>query len=355
MNKIIRVGVDLAKNLIQVHAVDASGIVVTNRALKRERFLLWCAELPAGCLIAMEACSGAHHWCRKLIERGFDARMIPAQSVVPYRIQGRSGKNDANDATAVCEAASRPHMNFVLHKTLTQQGMLCVHRLREGLKEERTACINRIRGLLAEFGVVLPQSPEVLRQHLSDVIEDASNDIASMARLVLQRAQEHWREIDAHIKWCDQRVADHLKVDEQVQRAAELMGVGVITASALVATVGDFRQFRNGAQFGAWLGLTPKQNSSGGKSCLGSITKRGNDYLRTLLIQGAKAIALTRQYDNPIFLWVQKLRERAGWQKAVVALANKNARILWAVMTRVKRYDPHHVSVHPQIPMPSPT
>jgi transposase len=355
MNKIIRVGVDLAKNVIQVHAVDTVGQVVTNRALRREKFLLWCADLPAGCLIAMEACSGAHHRCRKLIERGFDARMIPAHCVTAYRIQGRSGKNDANDAAAVCEAASRPHMTYVPPKTLAQQGMLCVHRLREGLKEERTACINRIRGMLAEFGVVLPQSPEVLRQHLSDVIEDGSNDIAGMARLVLQRAQEHWREMDAHIKWCDQRIADHQKVDDQVQRAAELMGVGVITASAVVATVGDFKQFKNGAQFGAWLGLTPKQNSSGGKSSLGSITKRGNDYLRTLLIQGAKAITLTRQYDNPIFLWAQKLRERVGWQKAVVALANKNARILWAVMTREKRFDADHVSVHPMAVVPNQT
>jgi transposase len=355
MNKITRVGVDVAKNVIQVHAVDAAGHVVTNRALKREKFLLWCTQLPAGCLIAMEACSGAHHWCRKLIERGFDARMIPAHSVTAYRIQGRSGKNDVNDAAAVCEAASRPHMIDVPPKTLAQQGMLCVHRLREGLKEERTACINRIRGLLAEFGVVLPQSPEALRQHLSDVIEDGSNDIAGMARLVLQRAQEQWREMDAHIKWCDQRIADHQRGDEQVQRAAELMGVGTITASAVVATVGDFKQFKNGAQFGAWLGLTPKQNSSGGKSSLGGISKRGNDYLRTLLIQGAKAITLTRQYDNPIFLWVQKLRERVGWQKAVVALANKNVRILWAVMTREKRYDAHHASVYPLTPTLDPS
>ena len=347
MNTVIRVGIDLANYLIQVHAVDASGKVVTNRALKRGKFLLWCADLPAGCVIAMEACSGAHHCSRKLIDRGFDARIIPGSSVAPYRIQGRTGKNDANDAAAVCEAASRPHMNFVPPKTLAQQVMLCVHRLREGLKEERTACINRIRGLLAEFGVVLPQSPEILRRHLIDIVEDASNDIAGVARLVLQRAHEHWRELNAHIKWCDQRITDHQKLDEQVQRAAELMGVGSITASALVATVGDFRQFRNGAQFAAWLGLTPKQHSSGGKTSLGSITKRGSVYLRTLLIQGAKAIVLTRQYDNPIFLWAHKLRERIGWQRAVVALANKNARILWAVMTREKRYDAHHVSCIP--------
>jgi transposase len=348
MNNVTRVGVDLAKNVIQVHAVDAAGRVVTNRALKREKFLAWCTDLPPGCLVAMEACTGAHHWCRKLIERGFDARMIPAQLVAPYRIQGKTGKNDANDAAAVCEAATRPHMNFVPPKTLNQQGMLCVHRLREGLKEERTACINRIRGLLAEFGVVVPQKPAVLRQNLNDVLEDASNDIAGMARLVLQRAQEHWRELEAHIQWCDQRIATHQKDDEQVQRAAELKGVGTITASAIVATVGDFKQFKNGAQFGAWLGLTPKQNSSGGKASLGSITKRGDNYLRTLLIQGAKA-ALFKGINNvdPISQWAQRLRERCGWQKAAVALANKNARILWAVMTKNKRYDAHHVSIPP--------
>ncbi len=353
MSNITRVGVDLAKNLIQVHAVDAAGKVVTNRALKREKFLAWCAELPAGCLVAMQACSGAHHWCRQLRQRGLDARMIPAQFVAPYRIQGKSGKSDANDAAAVCEAASRPHMNFVPPKTLAQQGM-CVHRLRESLKEERTACINRIRGLLAEFGVVLPQKPVILRQQLNDVLEDASNDIAGMARLVLQRAQEHWQELEAHIQWCDQRIAAHQKDDEQVQRAAELKGVGPITASAVVATVGDFKQFRNAAQFGAWLGLTPKQNSSGGKTNLGSITKRGSNYLRNLLIQGAKSVVLVGKQNDPISQWAQRLRERSGWQKATVALANKNARILWAVMTENKRYDAHHVNVPPAEAMSMP-
>ena len=349
MSKITRVGVDLAKTVIQVHAVDAAGRVLVRRALKRDMFIDWCVQLPAGCLIAMEACSGAHHWCRKLQALGFDARMIPAQFVAPYRLQGSSGKNDANDAAAVCEAASRAHMHFVCPKTIEQQGMLCVHRLREGLKEERHACINRIRGLLAEFGIVLPQSPEVLRRHLRDLMEDASNELASMARLVLQRAQQHWQELDEHLQWCDERIAAHKAADPQVQRAAQLLGVGPVTASALIASVGDFKQFKNGAQLGAWLGLTPKQNSSGGKARLGGITKRGDTYLRTLLIQGAKAVVLTGKgcTDNPIGQWAQRLRERVGWQKAIVALANKNARILWAVLTREAPFDAHHISVKP--------
>jgi transposase len=348
MNQIARVGVDLAKHVLQVHAVNAAGNVITNRALARSKFVEWCAQLPTGCLVAMEASSGAHFWSRKLIAMGLDARIIPAQLVAPYRLQGRGGKNDANDAAAICEAASRPHMHFVPPKTVSQQGMLCVHRLREGLKEERTACINRIRGLLGEFGVVIPQTAAVLRERLSEVIEDATNEIAGMARLVLQRAVDHWRELDDHVKWCDQRIAAHHKDDEQVRRAAQLKGIGPITASALIASVGDFKQFRNGAQFGAWLGLTPKQNSSGGKTSLGGITKRGDMYLRMLLIQAARSAVLSAdKRSDPISQWVQRLRERSGWQKAAVALANKNARILWAVLGKNQVFDCHHVSTKP--------
>ena len=348
MSEITRVGVDLAKHVIQVHAVDGAEKLVTNRALPRDKFMSWCAQLPPGCLIAMEACSSAHHWARKLVALGLDARIIAAHLVAPYRLQGKSGKNDANDAAAVCEAASRPGMRFVPIKTVSQQGMLCVHRLREGFKVERTACINRIRGLLAEFGLVFAQSPEVLHQALPDVLEDASNELAALARLVIERAKEQWRELDEHIAWCDARIAAHLKQDTQAKAATQLQGVGPITASAVVATVGDFRQFKNGAQFGAWLGLTPRQNSSGGKNKLGGITKRGDMYLRSLLIQAAKSAVMTaHRRDDPISRWVHALRQKSGWQKAAVALANKNARILWAVMVKGQPFDAHHVSVKP--------
>lgn len=348
MSEITRVGVDLAKNVIQVHAVDAAGKVVSNKALQRDKFMLWCALLPARCLVAMEACSGAHHWARKLVALGLDARIIAAHLVSPYRLQGKSGKNDANDAAAICEAASRPSMRFVAIKTVAQQGMLSVHRLREGLKEERTACINRIRATLAEFGLVFAQSPKVLRENLSITIENANNELAGIARLVIERAQSQWAELDAHIEWCDQRIGAHIKQDEQAKAATQLLGVGPVTASALIATVGDFKQFKNGAQFGAWLGLTPKQNSSGGKNNLGCITKRGDMYLRMLLIQGAKtAVQTAHRHDDPISKWVHHLREKLGWQKAAVALANKNARILWAVLARGKPFDAHHVSAKP--------
>jgi len=343
----------LAKRVIQVHAVDAAGRRVLARALKREQFLAWCATLAPGCVVAMEACSSAHHWARRLCATGLDARLIAANFVTPYRMEGKGGKNDATDAAAICEAASRPSMRFVPIKSCEQQGVMSLHRVREGLKEERTACVNRIRGVLAEFGLVFAKSPKVLRAVLTDVLEDASNELSAQARLVLQRAFEHWRELDAHLLWCDQQVGQHVRNTPAAQRAAQVIGIGELGASALVAGVGDFRQFKNGAQFGAWLGIVPRQDSSGGKARLGRITKRGDDYLRTLLIQGAKAAMMSAdKRDDAISRWLVQLRARVGWQKACVAMANKNARILWAVMTRDAGFDPRHVSVKPDAKWP---
>ena len=344
----VRVGVDLAKRVIQVHAVDAHGRVLTSKALRREQFLPWCARLPAGCMVAMEASSSAHHWCRRLIALGLDARIVSAQLAAPYRQEGHSGKNDANDAAAICEAAGRPRMRFVPVKSVEQQSMLCVHKLREGLKEERTACINRIRGLLAEFGLVFAQSPEALRAALPEALEDATNELGALARIALARAVLHWHELEEHLAWCDQRIAQHHRDNADVGRAAQLIGIGPITASAAIATVGDFKQFKSGSQFGAWVGLVPRQHSSGGKNNLGGITKHGQTYLRTLLIQAAKSAVMTAHRRNDkISCWVLALRERSGWQKAAVALANKNARILWAVMTRGEQFDADHVSLKP--------
>lgn len=354
---IVRVGVDLAKRVIQVHAVGASGRVVATRALPRDKFVAWCAQLPPGCIVAMETCSGAHHWARRLRSIGLEPRLIAGHFVAAYRMEGRRGKNDANDAAAVCEAAGRPHMRFVPVKTVEQQAMLAVHRLREGYKEERTACINRIRGLLAEFGLVFAQSPDSLREHLPELpdspdspdgLQDASAELPWLARIALQRARLQWVELDCHIAWCDERIAAHAKTDAQAQTAAKLCGIGPVTASALAASVADFRQFKTGAQFGAWLGLVPCQNSSGGKNRLGRITKRGDDYLRTLLIQGAKSAVMTaHKRRDRISQWLVQLTARVGWQKAAVAMANKNARILWAVLAKGRRFDPDHASVGP--------
>ena len=232
MSEIARVGVDLAKSVIQVNAVDAGGKLVTNRQLSRDKFLAWCAQLPAGCLVAMQACGGSHHWARKLMALGLNVKIIAPHLVVPYRLQGKGGKNDANDAAAICEAASRPTMRFVPLKTTVQQGILCVHRLREGLKEERTARINRIRGMLAEFGLVASKRPEKLREKLTDMLEDAGDDLCGLARLVVQEAYDHWKDIEERIKWCDERIkwgderiTAHVKDDAQAKAAKELMAL----------------------------------------------------------------------------------------------------------------------------------
>lgn len=345
---VARVGVDLSKRVYQVHAVDGQGRTVVAKAMPVDRFFAWCAELPQGCTVAMETCGGAHHVSRHLRLLGLDARLIAGHFVTPYRMAGKSGKNDANDAAAICEAAGRPHMRFVPIKTAEQQGQLAVHRLREGFKEERTALINRIRGLLAEFGLVFAQGPDALRLVLASVIEDACNELPGVARLALQRAHLHWIDIDLQLAWCDERIAAHVRVDARAAKAATLLGIGPTTASALVASVGEFGQFANARQFGAWLGLVPSQNSTGGKARLGGITKRGDDYLRTLLIQGAKsAVMSAAKRSDRISQWLVLLKERVGWQKAVVAMANKNARILWAVLTRDGVFDADHV---PQIP-----
>ena len=350
----MRVGADLAKSVIQVDGVDAAGRRVVAKALRREQFVRWCAQLPPGCMVAMEACSSAHHWARKLRALGVDARLIAANFVSPYRMEGKSGKNDATDAAAICEAASRPNMRFVPIKSCEQQGVMSLHRVREGFKEERTACINRIRGVLAEFGLVFGKSPKTLRSVLPDVLEDAANELSTQARWVLQRAFEHWRELDEHLRWCDRQVGAHVRNDPAAKRAARITGIGELGASAMVAGVGDFKQFRRADQFGAWVGLVPRQNSSGGKTSLGCITKRGDDYLRTLLIQGAKsAVMSAHKRDDPTSRWLLQLTARVGWQKACVAMANKNARILWAVMTREHGFDPQHVSVKPLAKRPT--
>lgn len=344
-----RVGVDLSKRVYHVHAVDRSGRKMLSKAMSPQAFYAWCEQLPPGCLVATEACGGAHHVARRLCAMGLDARMIAGDFVAPYRMAGKRGKNDANDAAAICEAAGRPHMRFVPVKTAQQQGLLAMHRMREGFKEERTALINRIRGVLAEFGLVYPKSPEALREVLATILEDASNELPDIARLVVHSAHKHWGDLDEQIARCDERIVGHVRSDERAKKAATLMGIGPVTASAVTASVADFKQFRDGRQFGAWLGLVPSQNSTGGKASLGRITKRGDDYLRTLLIQGAKSAVMTAgKRDDRISRWLLQLKERVGWQKAVVALANKNARILWAVITREVAFDPDHIPPTPK-------
>lgn len=330
LGTIVRVGVDLAHSVLQVHAVDAAGAVVVARKLVRADFLQWCNQLPSGCLIAMEACATSHHLAAKIAALGLEPRLIAPFHVVPFRMSGKSGKNDANDAAAICEAASRPQMRFVTVKTPEQQALLAVHRLREGFIEERTAFTNRTRGLLAEAGVFKALRGASFRAAIPEVAQDAEQISNELLRQALRLAGQHLIEIDGRIAWCDRHIQAHAKACPEVRKAMEVPGIGVLTASAVVATVGDFARFKNGRQFSAWLGLVPRQRSSGGMQRLGRITKRGDRYLRKLLFMGGRSVLFRAKHlDDPLSVWAGQVRQRAGWAKAQVAVANKCARMLW--------------------------
>lgn len=342
MDKLVRLGIDLAKRVIQLHGVDACERVVVRRSLSVDKLAEFMVQIPP-CLVAMEACGTAHHWARKFTTFGHKVRLIAPQFVAPYRKGGASGKNDAADAEAICEAASRPTMRFVPIKDVHQQGVMTMHRMRQGWIEERTALINRMRGLMAEFGLSLPQRTAAL-QRIPDLLEDASNEMPGTVRVVLMEGWRHLAVINDRVVELDREIRSQVKNDEHARRIMEIPGVGALTASALVSAVGEAREFRSARQFAAWLGLTPRQNSSGGKTQLGSITKRGDGYIRMLLINGARSALLTapRRADR-ISRWLVELEAKVGWRKALVALANKHARIIWNLLRKKERFVPNHV------------
>jgi len=335
-SSIVRVGVDLAKHVIQVHAVDSAGRPVVVKQLTRAAFMGWCTRLPFGCIVAMEATTGCHYWARVLEATAVDVRLISPSFVTPYRMQGPGGKNDANDAEAICEAAARPRMRYIAAKTPEQQSWLTVHRLRDGYIKERTATINRIKGILLEFGIVMSAYSAKVSTELKSILADPASGLPRLAIEGLEQCRLHLDMAAEHVKWCDRQIARHAREDEVARRALSVLGIGPLGASALAATVGNFAQFRNGRQFSSWLGLVPRQHSSGGTMRLGRITKRGDAYLRQLLIMGARsALIVAHKHDDPVSVWAVQVRERIGWAKASVALANKNARRLWRLSTPV--------------------
>ena len=349
MDKITAVGLDLAKQVIQVHVVDATGQVVLRKVVRRERLLALLAQFPR-CVVGMEACSGAHHWARELAELGHDARIIAAEFVRPFR-KSWATKNDANDAEAVCTALRQPNMRFVTTKSVEQQALLCLHRVRQGWIEERTASINRLRGLLAEFGQVVPQSAPALHRALPVLLATAQTRLPALVHRCAQDLREHMRVLEARIAALDREIARHAQGSESARRIAALCGVGPNTASAVVATVGNARDYRNGRQFAAWLGLVPKQYSSGGKIKLGRITKRGDTYLRMLLIQGARSAMQAALRRAPAKrdrrnAWIVQLAQRVGYHKTLVAIANKHARIIWALLARGETLDQAQGTAH---------
>jgi transposase len=339
------VAADLAKRSFALHGVDERGAVVVRRSSNADAFIAWCqTRLPAGCIIAMEACGSAHHYGRCLSRLGFVVRLIAPHRVTPYRLQGKAAKNDANDAAAICEAATRPHMTFVAIKTEDQQALLLAHSLRQGHVEQRTALVNRVRGALLEFGVTVPQGIEKLRQVLPKLLDRTSSCAAALPDLVcklLQQELEHWAELDRRIDEAQAPINRHAREDVRAKLLQDLHGMGPLGASALVAHLGDMTMFNHARQPAAWLGIVPSQHSTGGKVRLGGISKHGDPALRTLLITGARsAVQSAHLRQDPISQWLTKLRERCGWQKACVALVNKNLRIAWAMLTRGTVFDP---------------
>jgi transposase len=341
MNEITTVGVDLAKDVIVVCAADAAGRTVFFKQLGFRGFAEWAANLLP-CTIAMEACSSAHYWARTLSALGHRPKLLAPDLVQPFR-KSKGTKNDRNDAQAVLIAALQPDMRFVSVKTLEQQSILACHRMREGWKVERTALINRVRGLLAEFGIWLGRSAPNLARSLPRLIQD--EELPARVRALLVQAQEHLARLQALMEQSELDICQHARQSDAAQRLCALNGIGPITASALVVSVGDARDFRNGRQMAAWAGLVPRQSSSGGKDRLGAITKRGDTYLRSLLTQGARSTlnaARARAPDKRSHLehWIIALHQRVGYHKTLVAIANKHARICWAMLARAESYDP---------------
>jgi transposase len=299
--------------------------------LKREAVLNWFAQ-RSPCVVGMEACASAHHFARELAALGHSPRIIAAEFVRPFRL---SGKNDANDAAAICAAVRQPQMRFVTCKTAEQQARLAVHRLRQGLQEERTSGLNRLRGLLAEFGRVYPNSAHAALCGARAALADER--LPAALRRCVARQLSHLRELEVHLADCDREIAHEVQSDERAQRVVRLSGIGTLTASALAATVVDARQFRCGRQFAAWLGLTPRQYSTGGRPRLGRITCRGDSYLRTLLVQGARsalqaALRAAPMRRTRLAAWIVATYARIGYHKTLVAIANKHARLVWALL-----------------------
>jgi transposase len=344
----ITIGVDLAKLVFAICELDENGRVRMRRELRRDAFAAWLAQLPAGTVVAMEACSGAHHWGRRCLEFGLQPKLMAAQFVKPFR-KSQKTKNDRNDAEAIATAARQGNMRFVPVKTLDQQTRLSWHRAREGYKTEALAIGNRMRGLLAEFGVVVAKSDKALRTLLADL---SAHALPEPLVEMLGDLNAHWQIVCDRVAAYAQRIEQHAGSDSRCKRARAIPGVGALTTDALVAMVGSAQEFKNGRQMAAWIGITPSQHSSGSRKLLGKISCRGDSYLRTLLIQGARstlqrAKAVSREKATPEQTWIMSLAARLPFGKVLAAIANKHARQLWAILARGEDYDPNAALRHP--------
>ncbi|MDR6201352.1 IS110 family transposase [Paraburkholderia graminis] len=333
------VGIDIAKNVMQLHYVDQETGEIVNKPVKRGQLLEHFAN-RAPCLIGMEACGGAHHWARELSKIGHQVKLLPAEFVKAFNIRN---KNDAADARAIWFAVQQPTKPVAI-KTEMQQAMLALHRARQQLVEFRTMQINGLRGMLAEFGEVMGRKRAGMVSAIPDVLARVAERLPAVLIDTLREQWNRIRQLDEAIGGIERRMREWKKDDPAVKAISEIPGVGLLTATATVAMMGDAKAFKSGREFGAWLGLVPKQTGSGGKTNLHGISKRGDAYLRTLLIHGARSVMTNARDPGP---WVQQLKKRRSWNVVIVALANKMARIIWAVLAHDRPYQRGYVSAKP--------
>lgn len=335
---VVTIGIDLAKNSVHVYGVDAQGRQVLSKKVTRGKLSAFMANRPA-CLVAMEACGSAHYWARVFRDFGHEVRLIAPQFVKPFV---KSNKNDAVDAEAICEAAQRPNMRFVAVKTVEQQDIQAIHRMRSLSVERRTAQINQVRGLLLEYGIEIPKGRAAVMRRVPEILEDAENGLSERFRAELNRLLEELRHLDERVKHYDAQIQAIALSDPTAQRLMTIPGLGAKAATALLAAVGeDPHVFDNGRALAAWIGLVPRQHSTGGRERLLGISKRGDVYLRNLLIHGARAVLRwVERKEDPVSRWATTLKTRRHTNIAIVAMANKIARVAYAVMTTAKTYDP---------------
>jgi len=340
MKSITTIGIDLAKNSFQLHGVDNQGRTVLRKTLRRDQVVLFFANLPE-CLVGMEACASSAYWARAIEECGHTVRRIHPRFIKPYLM---ADKNDANDAAAICEAVSRPRMRFVPRKSQEQADIQALHRVRQGLIQARTAAINQARGLLAENGITIRQGTSQLRLRLPGIVDDLDNGLSGLMRRLLASLYEHIVSLEARIVIHDKELKTIAKEHEACQRLMKVPGVGVLTATILLTLAGAAVDFKNGRQFAAYLGLVPRQYSTGGKQRLLGITKRGDSYARTLLVQGARAVLGAMKFGHTPLgegarsAWLAQLVDRRGPNRACVALANKTARTVWSMLASGNEY-----------------
>ena len=335
--KITTVGLDIAKSIFHSYAINHTGRLICKKQLKRKQLLTYFAKLEPS-IVVMEACGGANYWAREFIKQGHQVKLIAPQYVKPF-VKGN--KNDYNDAQAIAEASQRSSMRFVPIKSIEQQDLQNVHRQRERVKKERTALANQIRGLLAEYGIVIKKGISAIRNELPSIIEDGENDLTVMSRALFNELLEEFRAMNDLLEHCDKKIKIANKNNDVCTRLGDVLGIGDITSNALYAAAGDGKDFVNGRHLSAWIGLVPGQHSTGGKPRLQGISKRGNSYLRTLLIHGARVVLRHSEKKNDRFsLWAQALLKRRGHNKACVAVANKLARMAWVIMAKGETYRP---------------